>query len=89
MTVSGVHRGEQRKLYDERRRQVLPAHGILLVELDCSDLAHDRQKRLLRDTAHDRRALRAALEASGVRFTNTGQAVVRGQPLPSGPHRER
>src|SRR6516165_8412984 len=32
-TVSGVHRGEQRALYDQRRRDVLPKHGITLVEL--------------------------------------------------------
>jgi hypothetical protein len=36
MTVSGVHRGEQRMRYDERRREVLPKHGISLVELDCT-----------------------------------------------------
>lgn len=28
MTVSGVHRGEQRRIYDQRRLGVLPKHGI-------------------------------------------------------------
>jgi len=30
MTVSGVHRGEQRRIYDERRREVLPHHKMAL-----------------------------------------------------------
>ena len=33
MTVSGVDRGTQRAIYDQRRRDVLPQHGIELVEL--------------------------------------------------------
>jgi hypothetical protein len=36
LTVSGVHRGEQCRIYDERRRLVPPAHGITLVTLDAS-----------------------------------------------------
>ncbi|MCZ2156834.1 MAG: hypothetical protein LC114_23550, partial [Bryobacterales bacterium] len=31
MTVSGVHRSEQRQLYDQRRRDILPKHGITLI----------------------------------------------------------
>jgi hypothetical protein len=34
MTVSGIHRGEQRKIYDQRRRDVLPVNGIMLIEID-------------------------------------------------------
>ncbi len=52
-TASGVARGEQRALYDQRRRDVLPDHGIDLVELCCLDFQCDRGKRLLRDTAND------------------------------------
>jgi very-short-patch-repair endonuclease len=33
MTVSGVHRGEQRKIYDQRRLEVLPKHGIKVIEI--------------------------------------------------------
>ena len=40
VTVSGVHRGEQRRIYDQRRRDVLPAHGIRLVEIRCHQLDH-------------------------------------------------
>jgi hypothetical protein len=31
MTVSGVRRGEQRRRYDQRRREVLPAYGVGLL----------------------------------------------------------
>ena len=52
-TVSGVSRGEQRRIYDQRRRDVLPKHGIRLVEISYSDLKHDRRKRLVRDRQND------------------------------------
>ena len=48
-TVSGVNRGEQRKIYDQRRRDELPAHGITLLEIGYEDFEHDRAKRLLRN----------------------------------------
>lgn len=47
-TVSGVPRGEQRRRYDERRRDLLPKHGYALVIIEVDELAHDRAKRLLR-----------------------------------------
>lgn len=47
-TVSGVGRGEQRALYDQRRREILPGKGITLIELSYSDFGHDGSKRLLR-----------------------------------------
>ena len=53
LTISGVHRGEQRKLYDQRRRELLPERGIHLVEFHYSDFEHDRQKRLLRNQKQD------------------------------------
>ena len=60
-TVSGCTRGEQRRRYDERRRIVLPQHGIRLVELDYAMFAHDGQKRLRRDRAADEEVIRSAL----------------------------
>lgn len=60
-TIGGVHRGEQRRIYDERRRQVLPQHGIVLVEIDCMDLAHDGRFRLSRDKERDRPVVEALL----------------------------
>ena len=48
MTVSGVHRGEQRKIYDQRRLDVLPKHGIKVVEIYYSDFEFDGRDRILR-----------------------------------------
>lgn len=46
--VSGVGRGEQRAIYDQRHRQILPQHGVRLVELSFANFLHDSRKRLLR-----------------------------------------
>ena len=54
LTASGVPRGEQRRLYDQRRRDVLPQWGIGLVEIDFRDLAHRPNGRLVRDLIADR-----------------------------------
>ncbi|MFB6320847.1 hypothetical protein [Saccharicrinis sp. FJH54] len=53
MTVSGVNRGEQRKIYDQRRREVLPKNGIQLIEISYDDFNHDGQKRIIRDKKRD------------------------------------
>ncbi|NIJ04251.1 hypothetical protein [Frigoribacterium faeni] len=37
MTVSGVHRGVQRRIYDDRRRDLMPKHGLTLVVIPISD----------------------------------------------------
>lgn len=47
-TVSGVPRGEQRRRYDERRCDLLPQHGYMLVVIEVAEFANDRAKRLLR-----------------------------------------
>ena len=52
-TISGVGRGEQRKLYDQRRRDLLPQQGINLIELDYSDFEHTRNKKLARNREKD------------------------------------
>ncbi len=62
MTVSGVHRGEQRRIYDERRHQVLPEHGIRLVELSYSDFNYDNQKRIIRNPKNDEEVVRKKLQ---------------------------
>ncbi len=53
MTVSGVHRGEQRKIYDERRQKVLPKHNIDMIEISYTDFNYDRQKRIIRNPEKD------------------------------------
>lgn len=60
LTVSGVHRGLQRALYDQRRRTVLPKHGITLVELHFSEF-RCRSKRLLRLADEDEAVIRKRL----------------------------
>lgn len=64
MTVSGVSRGEQRRLYDQRRREVLPKHGIRLGELSFADFEHNPNKKLLRQPKADLEVVRKALEIS-------------------------
>ena len=43
MTVSGVSRGEQRKMYDERRRDVLPQNGIRIINIHYTDFGTTKQ----------------------------------------------
>ncbi len=52
-TVSGVSRDKQRRIYDDRRRSVLPQNGIDLVVLSYSDFSHNAQKRLVRNRKAD------------------------------------
>jgi hypothetical protein len=61
LTVSGVHRGIQRRIYDERRAIEIPAQGLRLIVVRPSDLAADRRGRLLRIREPDTAALRALL----------------------------
>jgi len=60
-TVSGVHRGEQRRIYDARRRATLPQHGIALIELKVEDFKQNSQKRLLRSKKNDVEVLKRSL----------------------------
>jgi hypothetical protein len=54
ITISGVPRGEQRKIYDERRRIALAEHKILLIEFSFLDFNYDKQKRIIRDCYFDK-----------------------------------
>jgi hypothetical protein len=49
MTVSGVHRGEQRKIYDKRKRDVLPQHGISVIDIPYSAFECDNKGKIMRD----------------------------------------
>lgn len=53
VTSSGISRGEQRKLYDERRRIEVPKNELFLIEFDYSEFAHNTKKRLLRNLEED------------------------------------
>lgn len=61
ITVSGVHRGEQRRIYDERRRQEIPKHGLTLIEFSFSDFEYNNQKRIIRNETIDVEVLRKKL----------------------------
>ncbi|MFI5533084.1 hypothetical protein ACIA8O_31550 [Kitasatospora sp. NPDC051853] len=60
LTVSGVHRGEQRARYDARRDSEIPAHKLRLAVIRPEDLDADPRGRLRR---RDRRADLAAVAA--------------------------
>lgn len=62
LTVSGVHRGEQRKIYDERRRKILPQHRINLIEISYSDFNFDKQKRIIRNPETDIKIVKQKLK---------------------------
>lgn len=63
LTVSGVHRGIQRRIYDERRAVEIPAHGLRLIVVKPSDLTADGRGRLVRSRGSDEAALRTLLLA--------------------------
>jgi hypothetical protein len=67
MTVSGVHRGLQRALYDKRREELIPAHGLGLVIVRPADLDSDGRGRLRRSADADLESL-VRLLAPSVRF---------------------
>lgn len=60
-TVSGVSRGEQRRIYDERRKQVLPKHNIKLVNISYSAFQYDSRKRIVRNQQKDIEIVRKKL----------------------------
>lgn len=59
MTVSGVTRGEQRRIYDKRRADILPKHGLRLVVIDYKDFG--TSKKLKRDKSADIEIVRRLL----------------------------
>ncbi|MGA5046005.1 hypothetical protein [Streptomyces arboris] len=61
LTVSGVHRGKQRALYDARRDTGIPAQGLRLVIIRPSDLDADNRGRLRRSEESDLAALQKIL----------------------------
>ncbi len=53
MTVSNVHRGEKRKIYDQRRRDMLPQENIKLIEISYGDFAYSSSHRIIRNREKD------------------------------------
>lgn len=63
LTASGVPRSEQRRLYDERRKKVLPENGIALLALSYSSFSCNSKGKLLRNKTEDLVVVKKALEA--------------------------
>lgn len=68
MTVSGVHRGEQRKIYDQRRRDLLPQNGIRLVEIDYTQFEFDGRKRIVRERERDLEVIKVILTRTKIQL---------------------
>lgn len=52
-TVSGVGRGEQRRIYDERRKKLIPENGIKFITFCYSEFEHRSNKKLIRNIESD------------------------------------
>ena len=76
LTVSGVHRGEQRALYDARRDELVPQRGLRLVVFRPSDLAADGRGRLRRDRDADLGVVRSLLASVELVAGSDEQRVV-------------
>lgn len=64
-TVSGVSRGHQRRLYDQRRQAWADANDMQLVILDYRGFETGNQGQLHRDPDRDQRIIAEALRAAG------------------------
>lgn len=61
-TVSGIPRGEQRRLYDQRKAELIPPHGLRLVVIHKSEF-EVRRDRIVRDHDRDVAVVRHRLES--------------------------
>ncbi|MBC7425946.1 MAG: hypothetical protein H7321_05370 [Bacteroidia bacterium] len=64
-TVSGVHRGEQRLIYDQRRATELPLHGIKLISISYDLFKNDNQHKIVRNPEADLLKVKEVLKAVG------------------------
>lgn len=60
LTVSGIHRGEQRRLYDERKAKLIPANDLRLVVIH-KDQFTVRRKHIVPTREHDVEVVRRLL----------------------------
>ena len=64
-TVSGVPRGQQRKLYDQRKAQTLPQYGIRLIVIHKSEFKTKNDK-IVREYDRDIAIVRSRLEGAHI-----------------------
>lgn len=62
LTVSGVHRGEQRKIYDKRKRTILPKNGIRVIDISYTAFQVDGKGKIIRDVKSDLEIVRSIIE---------------------------
>lgn len=62
MTVSGVTRAEQRKIYNKRRREVLRKKEINLIEIKYKDFEVNAENKLVRNPERDHKILKKILK---------------------------
>jgi len=65
MTVSGVHRGIQRRIYDQRRVELVPVNGINLLVIPATAFVLKRGK-IVREPARDIEVVRVLLSEAGL-----------------------
>lgn len=62
MTVSGVHRGDQRRIYDLRKEEWAADNNIEFLVVTYSDLAHKKNGRLIRSADDDKTIIKKLIE---------------------------
>jgi hypothetical protein len=62
MTVSGVKRSEQRKIYNIRKREVLRKKEINFIEIKYTDFKYDSENKLIRNDVDDIKVLKRILK---------------------------
>jgi len=62
VTISGVSRDQQRKIYDQRRRELIPKNGIDLVIISYDDFNYDNQKKIIRGKESDLKVVKNRLK---------------------------
>ena len=72
-TISGVSRGEQRKLYDARRKEILPQNDIKLIVISYFNFEIDENKKIKRNRKQDLERVKKLLEKNGVELGNEEQ----------------
>lgn len=60
-TISGCTRRDQRRIYDQRRKEMLPMNGLTLIILDYTKFRHDGKGRLIRNLGRDEQIVRESL----------------------------
>ena len=65
MTVSGVHPGKQRRLYDERRIELVPKHELTLIPILITEF-EVKGKYIVRHPEHDIEVVRGILVGAGI-----------------------